>query len=104
MTTSPGGECGSGLGSFGDGFHLLAIPVVVLRTERKIVSRRAIPSSWTKLKPNNAGLMRQPMIDSHARGPNGFTDGLGMFSFSDTRTHVTVFAASLSPRCKACAT
>jgi hypothetical protein len=42
MTTSPGGEEGSGFGSFGVGFHLLATPVLVLSSDRKRVARRDI--------------------------------------------------------------
>jgi hypothetical protein len=42
MTTSPGGEEGSGFGSLGVGSHLLAIPVLVLNKDKKIVARRAI--------------------------------------------------------------
>jgi hypothetical protein len=42
MTTSPGGECGSGLGSLGVGDHLLAMPVTELKVERSSVARRDI--------------------------------------------------------------
>lgn len=42
MTTSPGGECGSGFGSLGVGFHLLAIPRFVLSKDSKQVAISAI--------------------------------------------------------------
>ena len=42
MTTSPGGDEGSGLGSFGVGVHLLAIPVFELSSDKRIVAKRDI--------------------------------------------------------------
>jgi len=70
MTTSPVGECESGLGLFGKGFHLLVMPVFVLRSESITVASSAIlPSQW-RLGPNNTALIAKPVSASQANGPN----------------------------------
>lgn len=70
VTTSPVGERESGFGSFGEGFHLLVIPVFVLRSESITVASSVIPPSQWRLGLNNTALVAKPVSASHANGPN----------------------------------
>jgi hypothetical protein len=77
---------GSGFRSFGEGFHLFAILVFVLRSESITVASSAIPPSQWRLGPNNRALIAKLVSSSHANGPNSRTDDLEISSFLHTRT------------------